>query len=43
MGFHYYNELVDAIDMLGLYGFEGQNWDEFRPDVCAHLGREWCN
>jgi hypothetical protein len=43
MGYHYYSELVDQIDMIGLYGLHGLNWEQFKPEVCAHLGRQWCD
>ena len=43
MGYHYYNDMVDQIDLIGLYGLHGHNWEEFRPEVCAHLGRFWCD
>lgn len=43
MGYHYYGELVDEIDLIGLYGLHGLNWEQFKPEVCAHLGRQWCD
>ena len=43
MGYHYYNDMVDQIDMIGLYGLHGLNWEQFKPEVCAHLGRQWCD
>ena len=43
MGYHYYGDLVDQIDMIGLYGLHGLNWEQFKPEVCAHLGRQWCD
>ena len=43
MGYHYYADLVDNIDLIGLYGMHGLNWEQFKPDVCAHLGRQWCD
>jgi len=41
-GYHYYNDLVDELDLIGLYGLHGQNWEQFKPEVCAHLARQWC-
>ena len=43
MGYHYYGELMDQIDLIGLYGLHGLNWDQFKPEVCSHLGRYWCD
>lgn len=42
-GYHYYGKLVDQIDMIGLYGLHGLNWEQFKPEVCAHLGHFWCH
>ena len=42
-GYHYYGDLINKIDMIGLYGVFGHNWEEFKPEVCAHLGRRWCD
>lgn len=42
-GYHYYGNLVEKIDMIGLYGLRGHNWQDFRPEVCAHLGHSWCD
>ena len=28
--------------MIGLYGLYGNNWEEFKSDLCAHLGHYWC-
>ena len=42
MGYNYYNELDGNIKMIGLHGLLGHNWEYFKPDVCAHLGRSWC-
>ena len=41
-GFQYYNELIQEIDIMGLYGLYGLNWHELRPSFCAHLGHHWC-
>ena len=43
IGYHYYSSMIQQIDLIGLYGLHGLNWHEFKPDVCAHLGRQWCD
>jgi len=42
-GYHYYGKLVQEMDMIGLYGLTGMNWEQFRPELCSHLGRRWCD
>jgi len=42
IGYHYYNDLTDKLDMIGLHGLHGLNWEQFKPEVCAHLARQWC-
>ena len=42
-GYKYYVDLMTDIDMIGLYGLAGHNWKDFKPEVCAHLAKEWCN
>ena len=41
-GYKYYGDLMSEIDMIGLFGMTGHNWSIFKPEICAHLGREWC-
>ena len=42
-GYKYYGDLMSEIDMIGLFGMTGHNWSIFKPEICAHLGREWCH
>lgn len=29
--------------MLGLHALTGTNWETFKGDMCAHLGKTWCD
>ena len=42
IGYHYYTDLNDKLDLIGLHGLHGLNWEQFKPEVCAHLARQWC-
>ena len=42
IGYHYYTDLNDKLDMIGLHALHGLNWEQFKPEVCAHLARQWC-
>ena len=41
-GYHYYQDIYSNIDMIGLTAMEGQNWEQYKPEICAHLGKMWC-
>ena len=42
LGYKYYKNLMGELDMIGLYGLAGHNWLDFKPEICSHLGRQWC-
>lgn len=43
MGYHYYKDIYGDISMIGLHAMQGTNWDSYRPEICAHLGKMWCD
>jgi len=42
LGQKYYKNLMGEIDMMGLYGLTGHDWQMYKPELCAHLSRDWC-
>jgi pimeloyl-ACP methyl ester carboxylesterase len=41
-GYHYYQDIYKNIELIGLEAMYGQNWETYKPEICAHLGKMWC-